>query len=390
MTTGRHAGVRKSDATTPADAYDIGGGRINIERTARVGLVLHETRANFEAGNAGANLANLNLASFANQNCNGTCSWTRTVRSTRGTATNWSVSANALTAGLVVSVTPSINVAAGGTATFSVTADTSGIPVGSHAFFEVVFTDDSGQSPQQTMAGAVQRPAPMQQGTYVVATNATDASCGIPFAAQAGFGGWADFAAFGFAPQAAISGDTVGFTWTPPQGPIFHHGGFFSGGVHFRDDGFYFFPHQGQVNPGSPWINQPIPSSLQPNNFVAPLWHDWQFIFNAAQNRGATILNATVAGAPVFIHDYRRMAQFGSTAVAASFQVMQRYTPSLTPGVWDIVFAYNHLDGSHLNNTTVGVENLFGDQGVQFAHNDANLGHIINGRAICFRWVPAD
>ncbi|MFN2301216.1 MAG: S8 family serine peptidase, partial [Gammaproteobacteria bacterium] len=115
MTTGRIDGVLQPDATTQATPFYIGGGRVRVDQAARAGLVLHETRANFEAGNAGGNLANLNLASFANQNCNGTCSWTRTLRSTGSVGTNWAVTTSSSAAGLSVSAPASFSVAAGGT-----------------------------------------------------------------------------------------------------------------------------------------------------------------------------------------------------------------------------------------------------------------------------------
>ncbi|MCA1798008.1 MAG: S8 family serine peptidase [Xanthomonadaceae bacterium] len=292
MTTGRIDGVLQPDATTQATPFYIGGGRVRVDQAARAGLVLHETRANFEAGNAGGNLANLNLASFANQNCNGTCSWTRTLRSTGSVGTNWAVTTSSSAAGLSVSAPASFSVAAGGTVSLTVTA------------------------------------------------------------------------------------------------PIWMHGQYFSEGVHFRDDGFAFLPNAGQVNQsGAPWVNQPIPSSLQPNNLLAPAWHDWQLVADVANDRGVRL---ATAGTTWLIADFRRVSEFGSTAPALSYQIAMRRNPSLTPGFWDIVFAYNHVtSNAHLANTTIGIENLFGDEGVQVAYNDANLGQIVDGRAICFRWVPA-
>lgn len=384
MTTGRFDGVRQPNAVTQADPQYIGGGRVNVDVAARAGLVLHETRANFEAGNAGADLSTLNLAGFANQNCDGTCTWTRTLRSTSSAGTNWAVTAASSTAGLTVSVPSSLSVAAGGTVSLSVAANTSGMPVNTWGFFEVVLSDTAGQLPDQRFSGAARKPAPMQQGSYVVASNATDATCAAPFANQ---GGYVNLAAFGIGIQAGISGDTIGFT-TFVSPPIWMHGLHFSEGVHFRDDGIAFLPNAGQVNAGgAPWINRPIPSSLQPNNLLAPAWHDWQIVADVANDRGVRL--ATV-GTTWLIADFRRVAEFGSTAPALSYQIAMRRNPSLTPGLWDIVFAYNHVTSSaHLSNTTIGLENLFGDKGVQVAYNDANLGQITNGRAICFRWVPA-
>ncbi|MFN2301215.1 MAG: hypothetical protein ABR565_04970, partial [Gammaproteobacteria bacterium] len=265
-----------------------------------------------------------------------------------------------------------------------VTADTSGMTVGEWGHFEVTLSDTSGQAPDQVFPGAVQKPAPVQQGSYVVASNATDATCAMPFANQ---GGYVDLGAFGIPIQAGLTGDTIGFT-TFAAPPIWMHGQYFSEGVHFRDDGFAFLPNAGQVNQsGAPWVNQPIPSSLQPNNLLAPAWHDWQIVADVANDRGVRL---ATAGTTWLMADFRRVSEFGSTAPALSYQIAMRRNPSLTPGFWDIVFAYNHVtSNAHLANTTIGIENLFGDEGVQVAYNDANLGQIVDGRAICFRWVPA-
>jgi len=48
MLTG-YDGLLKEDKTTPADPFDIGAGRIQLELAGLTGLVMDETIANYEA-----------------------------------------------------------------------------------------------------------------------------------------------------------------------------------------------------------------------------------------------------------------------------------------------------------------------------------------------------
>ena len=76
--------VLLEDQTTPANAHAAGSGRLQVDRAARAGLVLNETKANYLAANPtiGGDPSTLNLASFEKANCQGTCSFVRTVRNT--------------------------------------------------------------------------------------------------------------------------------------------------------------------------------------------------------------------------------------------------------------------------------------------------------------------
>jgi subtilisin family serine protease len=51
-TTARTAGVTKSNGTTPADPFDVGGGRVDLTRAGDPGLTFDETAANYAAGAA--------------------------------------------------------------------------------------------------------------------------------------------------------------------------------------------------------------------------------------------------------------------------------------------------------------------------------------------------
>ncbi|HVM17576.1 MAG TPA: S8 family serine peptidase [Gaiellaceae bacterium] len=124
VTTAKYDGVRKEDAATAADPFDMGGGRIDLTRAGRAGLVLDETVANYEAADpaAGGSPAALNLPTLAHGACPGTCTWTRVVRSSAATTVTWTAAA-AGSEGLSLAVEPSsFTLAPGATQTVRVTA----------------------------------------------------------------------------------------------------------------------------------------------------------------------------------------------------------------------------------------------------------------------------
>jgi subtilisin family serine protease len=127
MTTALTAGLRKEDGTTPADAFDIGAGRIDLSRAGKAGLVLDEAPADYAAANpgAGGDLRTLNVPSMGDNACDGFCTWTRTVKNARGSTVTWTASASA-SPGVTITVAPkTFTLAAGASRTVSVTADVS-------------------------------------------------------------------------------------------------------------------------------------------------------------------------------------------------------------------------------------------------------------------------
>ena len=108
MASSLHDNVLKEDGSTEADPLDYGAGRIDVSRAAQAGLVLDVTRTEYENADpsGGGDPSALNLASLANGDCPTTCSWTRTLKSTLGSKTDWTVSVAGESPGLVVSVTP--------------------------------------------------------------------------------------------------------------------------------------------------------------------------------------------------------------------------------------------------------------------------------------------
>jgi hypothetical protein len=210
-----------------------------------------------------------------------------------------------------------------------------------------------------------------------------DPSCAAPFA---NVGGFADLAAFNISIQ-PIEGDTIAFTSFTTGNPIHLHGAFFSEGITFTDDGFAFLNHDGQLSTGqAPWVHQPIPTAADPRNMVAPLWHDWVIVRDPDEGRGVRL---AVSGQTWVIAQFGGVEPFQREG-RIDHQVAMRRSPAMTPGVYDIIYAYNRVEtDNHVSRgATIGVENFFGDDGVQYTHNQRRrLGPIDDGFAICNAWV---
>ncbi|HSJ54004.1 MAG TPA: S8 family serine peptidase [Anaerolineae bacterium] len=126
MTTASTANVLKEDGVTPATPFDYGAGRIDLSQASKAALVMDETLAGYQAGNpgTGGNPGDLNLPSMANEDCTGTCSWTRTVKSVLPAAATWTATIIGAPPGLAIAVTPStFTLGPGVTGSLNVTAN---------------------------------------------------------------------------------------------------------------------------------------------------------------------------------------------------------------------------------------------------------------------------
>jgi hypothetical protein len=102
-------GGTKEDGATPWDADDVGNGRIDLTKAALAGLVMDETTQHYLDANpnTGGDPKTLNLPHVRNMDCTPSCTFTRTVRNTLTSATNWTATGNAITPGFTVDVSPS-------------------------------------------------------------------------------------------------------------------------------------------------------------------------------------------------------------------------------------------------------------------------------------------
>jgi hypothetical protein len=137
----------------------MGGGRVDLRSAGRAGLVLDETTADYEAADPslGGDPRSLNLPTLGEDDCPGTCSWTRVVRSSASTTIAWSAAADA-PPGLGLTVEPaSFTLAPGATQELTVTADVSGLADDGWAFGRVVLVPDAASVPESHLTVAANR-----------------------------------------------------------------------------------------------------------------------------------------------------------------------------------------------------------------------------------------
>lgn len=147
--------VRKEDATTAADVFDMGSGSIRVNLATNTGLIMDETFANYMRANpavAGVP-SSLNIPSMADTKCIDTCTWTRTFTATKDAS--WTVAARTPAVKEKTDTTPevpnlmkltvspaSFDIKAGETQTITVTADVKDANMGEWNFGDVLLTAD--------------------------------------------------------------------------------------------------------------------------------------------------------------------------------------------------------------------------------------------------------
>jgi len=137
--------ARDEQGDLPANPFDLGAGRIDMNTAPKAGFVLDETGANYTASNpaTGGNPTTLNLPSLANSACLTTCSWSRTIESTLDEAVEWTVSIAGSNA-TVVTVSPmTFTLQPSSTQTIDVTANVSNAALNEWDFAEIRFTPNS-------------------------------------------------------------------------------------------------------------------------------------------------------------------------------------------------------------------------------------------------------
>jgi subtilisin family serine protease len=116
MTTAKTAGVTKEDGTTPADPFDVGGGRVNLNVAGNPGLTFDESAADYVAAAVDVlGRIDLNTPSVNAPTMPGQISTSRVARNVSGRTLTYRVSTDA-PAGTEITVTPSsFTLAAGAT-----------------------------------------------------------------------------------------------------------------------------------------------------------------------------------------------------------------------------------------------------------------------------------
>ena len=173
MTTAVSDGILKEDGQSPANPFDRGSGRIDVQQAALAGLLLDESYLNFVLANPDfdGDASTLNLPSFATTDLDSTFQWERTVSSSLPTEVHWAVTTTA-NPGLTLNVTPSTILLPGGdSTTMRVDATVGGISPGESLFGEIILTPNqagvpTARFPVAVIAGQNPPAPPVVTGDY--------------------------------------------------------------------------------------------------------------------------------------------------------------------------------------------------------------------------------
>ncbi len=407
-TTARTAGVTKENGTTPADPFDVGGGRVDLTKAGDPGLTFDESAAGYAAG-AGTPLdrIDLNTPSVNAPTMPGVISTTRTARNVTNQILAYKVGTQA-PAGTSISVSPSLfAVLPGHQVTLNITIsapaaaqgqyfgrinlDQVGGPRDLHlpvAFFKrqgiVSLSQSCDPSAIKVISGrstctvAVQNnslsPADVSSSsTTSLSLNVTEATGATrvnghkvtasttlagrqpdaPHIAPGALFGYIPLDAFGVTPIAIGDEQALNFNV-----PAFNYAGQTFNQLGVVSDGYLVAG--GATGQDINFVPQTLPDPARPNGVLAPLWTD----LDGTGAPGVFAANLTDGVDNWFVVEWR-VNFFGTT----STQVFQVWIG--LNGTEDITFAYDPLNlpdappaGFGL---TVGAENSDGSAGEQTA-----------------------
>ncbi len=210
-----------------------------------------------------------------------------------------------------------------------------------------------------------------------------EAACTLPF----GLGSYMNLADFGIAPIAG--GDDETFTISGLQ-PMPFYGKDNGTAVNVNTNGFMFF----ESTPGPlEFVNFPIPTTLDPNDMIAPLWKD--LIVPDSQTLGGAGISAGgfTCGPPCFsVIEYDDATDWETETASYDAQAMIIASENLL-GPYEIFIGFDnvvHGDPASANEfVTVGVENPTGLQGTQYAY-DTLFTSVYDGLLVCYDLEPFD
>jgi hypothetical protein len=140
MMSGKTDGVTKEDGTTPADAFDMGSGRILPASAADAGLTISDSAGSFLA--LEDELWNSNYPSLYVPNLPGIITVSRTAHDETGKGTNWKLSVDA-PSDMSVSVPNTLTLTPNGDKSFNITVDASSVPLGATRHATLYLTSKS-------------------------------------------------------------------------------------------------------------------------------------------------------------------------------------------------------------------------------------------------------
>lgn len=405
MLSAKSNGVYKEDGVTPADPFDMGSGRIDLNRAGSVSLTLDESAANYVT--LQNQLWKANYPSLYVPVMQGQISVQRTLRNVTNRASNWQIDVVA-PADVIVNVPKNFNVPPGQTSTLNITVDARTVPGGEvrHAALilrnkhsdetlrfpitivrrQGAVTAEKSCTPAQiargnittctiTLANASFSPAYVSmvdalpdelrlvdgsivngsrhgqrvtfEGTLAPAQPADVTVAIAPLASPAGY---LPLANFGISPISSVGDESI----VNFNVPSFTYAGETYSRIGVVSNGYIVIG--GGTGGDVQFINTDLPDATPPNNVLAPFWTDLNPAF------GGRMLIATLCASTSqcwIVVEWENVVNYGDRR-PNTFQVWIGY--GAADG--DISFTYgpniSDGDGGFL---TVGAENRFGNRG---------------------------
>lgn len=209
---------------------------------------------------------------------------------------------------------------------------------------------------------------------YKISTSENDPLC------DTGYGGYVDLEEHGISVTARV-----------PGGDNFAIGPFFNtvGAIEFygqkyqalylSDDGFVIFDqsHYGM----RPWEPQILPDTEGPNGVAAMLWQNMKVVYNKDANHGVSL--GAAADGSIIVVEFDNVRLANAPGNQYDVEMVMRPKVSNAPGAYEIVFAYDNLNGTLDGPLTIGVENETGTSGVALVNKESARGVISNGFMVC-------
>ncbi|MFC4555149.1 S8 family serine peptidase [Georgenia faecalis] len=217
------------------------------------------------------------------------------------------------------------------------------------------------------------------QGSYVITRSGEDPACANPFNGT----GYVDLATLGnFRTDAGISGDTKAFTVSSPA-PFSFYGVDYNA-ITLTDDGFVVFDVMTHYA-GTPWVPQALPSPAAPNNLLAMLWQDMEIVYDAATNRGVTLVNlgGTVPGSALVI-EYDDVQLLDDPESTYDVELFAFRGQDDTPGAYEFYVAYDNVSGPVDGPLTIGAEDATGTAGQALVNGASGEGVVADDSVVCF------
>lgn len=128
MTTAKTKGVVKEDGVTPADSFDYGSGRIDLNAAGNPGITFDETAANYVAQQK--TLWNANYPSFYHPGLPGAITVQRTAKDVSGKKSEWELKTTTDKNDWQIIVPNHFKLPANGQTTFNITVEARNVPLG--------------------------------------------------------------------------------------------------------------------------------------------------------------------------------------------------------------------------------------------------------------------